>query len=205
MANIKLTLFKLIPTALLALIRHIIASLTGNPNFTNPKVKLVDMIALGNALEAAIEEATNGSREARILRDNLVFEAREMLKVQADYVRSECNGDKLKLASSGFELVKDREPVGKVGIPGNVKAFTGQAPGELEFSWKSVHGAHGYNMEKAVVDDKGNLTWSFLAFTTRTRNFLSGLDSHELYSLRVCAVGVNGPGLMSATVQAVAA
>ncbi len=205
MANIKLSLYKLIPTALLALIRHIIASLTGNLNFTNPKVTLLDMIALGNALEAAIEEAANGSREARILRDNLVFEAREMLKVQADYVRSECNGDKLKLASSGFELVKDREPVGKVGIPGNVKAFTGQAPGELEFSWRSVHGAHGYNMEKAVVDDKGNLTWSFLAFTTRTRNFLNGLDSHELYSLRVCAVGVNGPGLMSATVQAVAA
>ena len=205
MANIKLSLYKLIPTALLALIRHVIASLTGNLNFTNPKVKLLDMIALGNALEIAIEDATNGSREARILRDNLVFEAREMLKTQADYVRSECNGDKLKLASSGFELAKDSTPVGKVGIPENVRAFTGQAVGEVEFSWKSVHGAHGYDMWKAMVDDNGQLTWVSVGFTTRTRNFITGLDSHTLFAFRVNAVGVNGAGLVSATVQAVAA
>ncbi len=205
MSNIKLSLYKLIPTALLALFRHIIASLTGNLNFTNPKVKLPDMIALGDALEAAIEEATNGSREARILRDNLVLEARAMLKVQADYVRSECNGDKLKLASSGFELAKERVPVEKVGIPDNVKAFTGQAAGEIEFRWKSVHGAHGYDMWKATVGPNGQMTWVSLGFTTRTRNIVSGFDSHELYALRVNAVGVNGPGLLSATVQAVAA
>ena len=79
------------------------------------------------------------------------------------------------------------------------------APGEILFRWKSTHGAHGYNMEKGVMDDKGVLVWSFISFTTRSRNIITGLDSHQLYALRVCAVGVNGPGLVSATVQAVAA
>ena len=205
MNNIKLSLWKLIPTALLALIRTVIANMTGNANFTTPKVSMANMKTMGDALEAAITAATNGDRQSRILRDNLVLEAREMLKTQADYVRSECNGDRAKLESSGFELAKHREPVDKVGIPNNVKASTGFGVGEIEFRWKSVHGAHGYNMEKGVMDDKGIMTWSFIAFTTRTRNILNGLESHELYALRVCAVGVNGPGLMSATVQAVAA
>ena len=205
MNNIKLSLWKLIPTALLALIRTVIANMTGNANFTTPKVSMANMKTMGDALEAAITAATNGDRQSRILRDNLVLEAREMLKTQADYVRSECNGDRAKLESSGFELAKHREPVEKVGIPNNVKASTGFGIGEIEFRWKRVHGAHGYNMEKGLMNDKGEMVWSFLAFTTRTRNIISGLESHELYALRVSAVGVNGPGLVSAVVQAVAA
>lgn len=205
MSNIRLSLWKLIPTALLALIRTVIANMTGNANFTTPKVSMATMGQMADDLETAITLATNGDRQSRILRDNLVLEAREMLKTQADYVRSECQGDRAKLESSGFELAKHREPVEKVGIPGNVKAETGFGAGEIEFRWKSVHGAHAYSMEKGVLDDKGVMVWSFISFTTRTRNILTGLDSHQLYALRVCAVGVNGPGLMSATVQAVAA
>ncbi len=203
--NIKLSFYKLIPTALLALIRTVIANMTGNAHFLTPRVSMVDMELMAEALADAITAATNGDRQSRILRDNLVLETRDMLRSQADYVRSVCNGDRAMLESSGYELAKQREPIEKVGVPQNVKAETGMAAGEVEFRWRSVHGAHGYNMEKAMVDAQGNMTWEFLAFTTRTRNILTGLESHELYAFRVYAVGVNGPGLKSAIVQVIAA
>ncbi|QQR84892.1 MAG: fibronectin type III domain-containing protein [Flavobacteriales bacterium] len=205
MNNIKLSLFKLIPTALLALLRTVIANLTGNANFPTPKISVADMILQADALEAAITAATNGDRQSRILRDNLVMETRDMLRVQADYVRSVCNGDKAMLESSGFELAKQREPIEKVGVPQYVTAETGKGAGEVEFRWRGVHGAHGYTMERGTMNAQGQMEWEALPFTTRTRNILTGLDSHQLYSLRVTAVGVNGPGLVSAVVQAVAA
>lgn len=203
--NIKLSLHKLIPTALLALLRTVIANITGNANFLTPRISVADMILQADALEAAITAATNGDRQSRILRDNLVLETKDMLRNQADYVRSICNGDRAMLESSGFELARGREPVGKVGVPQNVKAHTGLGAGELEFSWRGVHAAHGYFMELALPNAQGALVWTALPFTTRTRNILTGLDSHQLYSLRVTAVGVNGSGLVSAVVQAVAA
>lgn len=205
MSNIKLSLYKLIPTALLALIRTVIANMTGNPNFTTPKVSMLNMTSMADALEAAITAARGGDRQSRILRDNLVLDTRAMLKMQADYVRSECNGDRAKLESSGYELSRSREPIEKVGQPQNVKAATGLGAGEVEFRWKSVHGAHLYEMWKATFDAQGQMTWSMLGVTTRTRNIIQDLDSHELYAFRVNAVGVNGPGLVSAIVQAVAA
>ena len=205
MFNIKLSLYKLIPVSLLALIRTVIANMTGNANFPTPKVSMAAMNTMADALEAAITAATNGDRQSRILRDNLVLETRDMLRTQADYVRSECNGDRAKLESSGFELARHREPVDKVGVPQNVKATTGLGAGEIEFRWGSVHGAHFYEMWKAVLNAQGQIIWSSLGRTTRTRNLLSGLDSHELYAFRVNAIGVNGAGLMSATVEAVAA
>ncbi|MEO8066549.1 MAG: fibronectin type III domain-containing protein [Flavobacteriales bacterium] len=205
MNNIKLSLYKLIPTALLALIRSVIANFTGNVHFPVPRISVADMILMADALEAAITAATNGDRQSRILRDNLVLETGDMLRMQADYVRSVCNGDRAMLESSGFELAKQREPVEKVGVPQRVKAETGMAAGEVEFRWRSVHGAHGYQMEKAIVDAQGQMTWESIGFTTRTRNILTGLDSHELYAFRVYAVGVNGPGLKSVIVQVIAA
>ncbi|MBK7269838.1 MAG: fibronectin type III domain-containing protein [Flavobacteriales bacterium] len=171
MFNIKLSLYKLIPVSLLALIRTVIANMTGNANFPTPKVSMANMNTMADALEAAITAATNGDRQSRILRDNLVLETRDMLRM----------------------------------VPQNVKATTGLGAGEIEFRWGSVHGAHFYEMWKAVLNAQGQIIWSSLGRTTRTRNLLSGLDSHELYAFRVNAIGVNGAGLMSATVEAVAA
>ncbi|MBK7556069.1 MAG: hypothetical protein IPI55_16120 [Flavobacteriales bacterium] len=99
MFNIKLSLYKLIPVSLLALIRTVIANMTGNANFPTPKVSMANMNKMADALESAITAATNGDRQSRILRDNLVLESRDMLRTQADYVRSEYSNDRAKLES----------------------------------------------------------------------------------------------------------
>ena len=205
MANIKIALYNLVPNAVLALLRTVIAGLTGNANFPVPKVPLADMQAMADELEDAITKASRGDRQARILRDNLVLDARDMLKTQADYVRSECNRDLAKLESSGYPIAREPRRIDKVGMPEHVKAATGVAPGDVEFSWRSVHGAHMYQMWKATVDAQGNMVWASLGMTTRTRNVITGLESHQLYAFRVNALGVNGAGLVSVIAQAVSA
>ncbi len=84
-ANIRLALFSLTAVRLLALLRNVIAKLTGNALFPNPPVTLVDMKAKGDELQAAIENATDGSRASKAARNALVLEVRAMLRRSEDY------------------------------------------------------------------------------------------------------------------------
>ena len=142
-ANIKLSLDRLNFVRLLALIRNVIAKMTGNTNFTTPAVTMAVMQALADAFEAAIEDATNGSRNSKLVRNQLELDVRSMLRTQADYVRSVCSGDAVRLESSGFELAKQREPIGIPGTPQDMVAHFPNLKGQVELRWKIVYGAHG--------------------------------------------------------------
>ena len=142
-ANIKLPLDKMRPVDVLALSRNVIANMTGNPNFATPAVPLDRMAAEADALEAQIQEATNGSRLSKLKHNDQLEVVGAQLRKQADYVRSECGGDRTKLGSSGFELVKQREPIGIPGTSKQMEARMTGLKGELELRWTSVHGAYG--------------------------------------------------------------
>ena len=121
--NIKLSLYKLAVLQLLALLNNVIEKLTANAGvFTTPPITVAAMKTLSDAFTKAINAATEGGVADRKERDKLVLEVRSMLRIQADYVRSVCNGDAALLALSGFALSKLPEPINEVGIPQNVKA-----------------------------------------------------------------------------------
>lgn len=205
-ANIKLSLFKLVVLALLALLRNVRAKLTGNPFFTTPAVPLVDMDAQGDALEAAIEKATNGSKEDRILRDAEVDKTRAMLRVQADYIRTIAAGDVTKLATCGFELAKTPQPIGIPNAPA-IKAvrMTGNK-GQVEMSWKGDRGAESYNVLMTKQDPaSGEVTWEIIGTTTKSRFTQNGLSSLTRYWFAVRAVGAAGQSVMSDPAMGVAA
>ena len=193
-ANIKLSLFELTFVKLLALIRNIVAKMTGNPNFATPAVKLSDMTALADALEAAIEDATNGSRQSKLVRNALMEQGREMLRVQADYVRSVCAGDVVKLDSSGFELAKQREPIGIPGTAKDMQALFTNRRGNVDLRWKSVYGAHGYQVWMTDKDPAIEANWQAIGYTTRVRHTVSDLDSLKAYWFCVSAIGTAGEG-----------
>ena len=196
-ANIKLSLFELTFVKLLALLRHVIAQMTGNPNFTTPAVTVVVMKALADALEAAIEDATNGSRQSKLVRNQLALDARAMLRAQADYVRSVCGGDPVKLGSSGFELSKKPEPIGLPGIAQDMQARMTGLRGDVELRWKSVHGAHGYQVWMTASDPAISANWEAIGYTTRVRHLVSDLESFKAYWFCVSAIGSAGEGAQS--------
>ncbi|MBL7950824.1 MAG: hypothetical protein JNM62_03830 [Flavobacteriales bacterium] len=204
-ANIKLSLFELTFVRLLALIRNVIAKMTGNAFFTTPAVTVSAMVTAADKLEAAIENATNGSRLSKLERDALVEEVRSMLRVQADYVRSIAKGDAVMLASSGFELAKQREPVGLPGVTKELVALFTQRRGEVDLRWRTVRGAHGYHVWISESDPAVAANWKAIAYTTRARFTADGLESVKAYWFCVSAMGSAGEGAQSDPAKGIAA
>lgn len=205
-ANIKLSLYKRTVLSLLALLRNVVAKMTGNANFTTPAVSILAMTGQGDALEAAIEAATDGSKESRIIRDNEVAATQAMLRIQADYVRTICAGDAAKLITSGFEMAKTPTPVGIPQTP-LMKAvrMTGET-GEVEMRWTGSRGAESYNVLRTQNDPAaGNPKWEIIGTTTRARFMAEGLTSLTRYWFAVRAVGSAGQSVMSDPAMGVAA
>jgi len=196
-ANIKVPLYKLIPTALLALLRNVVAKMTGNPNFATPAVPLAAMTLLGDQLEVAIEAATNGSRQSKLARDVLVAEARAMLREQAKYVRLMGQDQPHILDGSGYELAKQPEPVGIPAVPKNLVARMTGKDGEVELRWPSVHGAHGYHVSMTATDPAVPGNWEVIGFTTRVRHMVTALESYKAYWFAVTAISVDGESALS--------
>ena len=192
--NIKLGLDKLTFVGLLALLRNVIAKMTGNATFATPAVKLTDMEVLADKLQVAIEDATNGSRQSRLVRDQVALECMDALRTQANYVRSVCNGDAVLLDSSGFELVKQRTPVGIPGTSPRMEARITGLKNELELRWRSVHGAHSYQVWMTDKDPAVDGNWQAIGYTTRVKHLVTDLESYKAYWFCVSAIGVAGEG-----------
>jgi hypothetical protein len=196
-SNIALHLSKQRPVLVLALMNNVVAKMTGNPNFTDPAVKLADMQAKADELKLAIEAATDGSRQSKLLRNELLTASKVMLTKQGDYVRSICEGDAAKLQSSGFALAK---PIQKIGIPGSAQKMEARMTnlrGQLEIRWHSVHGAHGYQIWMTDQDPAVKASWQAIGYTTRVSHLVTDLESYKAYWFCVSAIGAAGEGAQS--------
>ena len=197
-SNIKLSLARLNPVSVLMLLLNVISKMTGNANFTTPKVALADMQSHADELTVAIEEARGGSSKAKSHRNDLVASAKEDLLAQADYVRSICGGDRTMLISSGFELAKDRTPVGLPAVPPNVRTRMTGKKGQLEVVHKKVYGAQGYELQMTDKDPEFHNDWTIVGYSTRVKHMVHGLDSYKAYWFSVNAIGAAGESAKSA-------
>ncbi|MBK6774392.1 MAG: hypothetical protein IPG74_00615 [Flavobacteriales bacterium] len=203
--NIKLSLTRLSVLALLALLRNVIAKMTGNAFFTTPAVTMVAMDGQADALEAAIEAATDGSKEARILRDVEVAKAQAMLRTQADYVRTICAGNEAMLISSGFQMATVPTPVGLPNAP-LIKSvrMTGET-GQVEVRWNSQRGVDSCNVFITMQNPAEGAVWVHVGTTTKSRITLNDLESYKPVWIGVRAVGAAGTSAMSDPVIGIAA
>lgn len=200
--NIALFFHKLKADAVLALMRNVEAKMSNNANFPVPLVKLTDMQAKADAFEAAIEDATFGSRQSKLVRDQLMAECGEMLAKQADYVRSICDGDAVMLDSSGFQLAKQPSPLPAPSAPTNVKLIRSLIAGVLKLQWRKETGVVLYYVEQ---QEEGSEEWTRIISSTRVRHEITGLTTGKAYSYRVQAVTHSGLSPMSQEVTQKAA
>ena len=182
---------------MLALMRNVGANMKDNANFPTPAVPLADLADKADELEAAITAATNGSLAERLERNRLVKESRDLISVQANYVRTVCNGDEQKLESSGFELARPGHRLPTPTAPVGVEAKRMLVEGQLQLVWKAERGAQVYFVE---VRPDGAPEWTRLMSTTRVRNLITGLEPGKEYSFRVQAQSREGLSPMSETV-----
>lgn len=193
-SNIKTGLDKLTSVDLHALLSNVEEKMNGNTHFTAPAVTMVELAALLTKLDAAIKNATFGSRQSKLVRNAVVREVQSALRKQADYVRSVADGDAVILASSGFELVKPRVPVGPVGTSSKLVVRATNLRGELELRWDRVHGAYGYQVWMTDKDPEQGAAWTPLGYTTRASRLVTELESYKAYFFCVSAFGAAGEG-----------
>lgn len=188
----------MLPVALLAFLNHVIAKLTGNALFPTPPVSLAGMQALRDELQAAISAGTDGSSADREHRRSKVREVRDLLRVTADYVRAQCDGDAEKLATSGFPLAKQPERQNEVGVPGNLRASSTDVSGQVKLRWSKAEAARMFRVERALSDPTlGAPEWKPLSLVARQHYIVRELRPYESCWFRVTAIGVDKEGLPS--------
>lgn len=102
------------------------------------------------------------------------------------------------LSLSGFELMKQRQPVGQVGTPLMKSAAMTGLEGELELVWTRVPGAHSYQGFQTETDPAAPGTvWLPVLATTKVHYKVNGLTPFKAYWFSVQALGTDGPGAMS--------
>lgn len=193
------------PIEVVALAKNVVAKMTDNATFPTPLIALATLEAKTEEADVAIELATEGSKLDRLTRDQVLAELGTLLSMQADYVRSICDGDRLLLASSGYELVKEREPV---GIPGTTiikEVVTTGVTGQVAIKWSRVRGATVYQVWMTDGDPNDAKSWQPLAATHRVSLIVDDLKSLSNYWFTISAIGAAGEGAKSDPAKGIAA
>jgi hypothetical protein len=141
--------------------------------------------------------ATDGSRQSKLDRNDLLAEMESLLRTQANYVRGVCDGEAAKLQSSGFELNKVRERAGIPGIPIIKEARMTGHQGQVELRWTAEHGAKVYQVWMTESDPADSAKWVATAITSRVTYMVDGLQSYKAYWFAVSAIGAAGEGVKS--------
>lgn len=199
MANIRNGFSRFSPKGLWALLSNVIAKLTENATtFTDLPVKLTALTVLSNDFGDAINKATKGSEVARAARGNKQVEVKAALTATADYVRMVAGGNAEVLASSGFEMMKNPVPVGRVEPPLMKSSKMTGVVGEAELVWSKVPGAYSYQVYRTDSDPAETAAvWLPVLATTKVRCFVTGLTPYKAYWFSVQALAAAGTSALS--------
>ncbi len=205
-AQVKLGIERLTPTALVEKGRNLVEKCTGNANVTLPATFLTDMTAAVDALEAAnLKVLANGGREDHLTRNERKRDVDEFIRKLGGYVDGQCSGDAEKIASTGFQTRKGPSPVGVVDAPKNLRATRGKLPGTADLRWDSVKGRLMYNLYICEGDPKEEKNWTLLLQTSKNYHVATELVPDAVYYFRTQAIGTAGVGPVSDEVNAKAA
>ena len=185
------------PKTLVALSRNVVSKMTENTNFPTPTVLLKDISDKTAALEVAMEDATNGSQLSRIARNNLVGELKDFMRIQANYVRTVCDGNEISLASSGFALVKTRERQAIPGTPVISEIKMTGIVGQVDLKWNTQKGTRLYQVWMTESDPAVDANWLPVSATSKISATIRHLESYKAYWFCVSAIGAAGEGAKS--------
>ncbi len=186
---------------IVSLTKTIIAAMTAaKTTFATPVPALSVVETANAALEVAIADAADGSREMRATLRAKLAELVSLMRQLAAYVTSTANGDMAVLISSGFPPQKaTRQPVGQLPQPSTPIVRQSNLSGKILVSTSPIYGASSYNWRVALASEPN--TYVQTAQTAGGRATFDGLTPGELYNVEVNAVGAAGPSNWSVAGQ----
>lgn len=218
MKSIALNLGKKTVLEKISLGRNVNTLMTGNINYATPNPPLADLVTATDELETAYNNSLDGSRTSKaILREKETIFDRVITNL-ANYVENAAAGDEIKLLSSGMPLRKDKETIGMLEAPQDVRLSAGPGAGKLWLRYEKVKGAGNYEIQIAYelpdlrlpeseseeartqlqginnADDYAGLTipdfeWKNYDVTSKIKFLMSGLNRGRKIWVRVRALG----------------
>jgi len=177
----------------------IVSKMTTNANFPAPAPALniiTSQISLLNTKlteqETAFKTYQQKTVEVQTEKDNLI----NLLETEGNYVENVSNGDEIKILSAGYDVKQKAMPIGLLPAPKDVLASEGGSEGEVIVTWKPVRGAKSYVVEMSL-DITSPDNWNYQATVTKTKCYLSALDSGTRIWVRVVAINAAGQGAFS--------
>lgn len=160
---------------------HIYDSLDGNLNFPLLAPSLPSLQTALDEYSTALAAADGGSKLDVTVKNQKREALIEVLRTIGDGVNDEANGDETKIVSSGYDMTKDREPIGTLPAPEDMNIDFGVDPGEMIIKLTPPPREADYIVffakDPMPADDKD---WQ-QQFSTKSKIELSGLDSGVKY------------------------
>lgn len=174
----------------------IVAAITDNPNFPDPKPSLAVMQSTISEFRQAAAVALSGTNVDKALKNVKKEELINKLHSLAYYVLFIADGDEVVAQSSGFTIAKQASTLPDITVPTNPQLRDGANTGELVLSFNRVIGAKSYMYQYTLDPIANDSSWKTETGTVSKAKFAK-LESGKRYWCRVVAVGTNGQGVYS--------
>jgi hypothetical protein len=161
--------------------------MTGNPACPNPVPTLEEVTEAVTLYSKSLTAAAGKDQVMVAEKNQRRQELEELLGKLGLYVMFAAMGDTAALTSSGFTLVKDREPRYIVN-PGNVTLLNGVSSGQLESRVKTQSAARSYLHQITDSEPAENTVWDIRTAST-SKYVFSDLQPGKKYWIRVAVSG----------------
>jgi hypothetical protein len=164
--------------------------MSDNANYLTPVPTLAELATATTTYNLAYIASKSGDTSAIEEKNQQRADLIALLKKLGKYVIFTAEGDRPKLATSGFPLSKIKEPTPPLGKPELPKVTNGINPGSLNYATKRMKPATAYQFEYTTTDPSlGEAVWLSQS-CGRCKFTVTGLESGKRYW---CRVGVSGP------------
>jgi hypothetical protein len=180
----------------------ILAAMTGNANFPTPAPTLAELTTAIDEYSAAQSAAKTGDRVDIAIKKQKRESLTTLLHQLGDYVLFASKRDRVIMASSGFSVSREAQPLPPLAKPENLQVLSGANTGELLISIARVPGARAYQYQYTPDPLTQESVWETQLNTT-IKNTFANLLSGTRYWCRVGAIGTEGQLVFSDAVSRV--
>lgn len=170
--------------------QQITTQMTGNAYFATPIPTLVEVNTAESEFATSLINSANGNTNDTATKNKKRKVLESLLHRLGLYVELTADGDEDKLFSSGYDLQKEKETVGILPKPENLKVNNGVNPGSVKVSINSIAGADSYLCQFTEAPVTETSTWVVLPSTKATIN-IDGLTSGKKYAFKIAGVGAD--------------
>jgi hypothetical protein len=162
----------------------ILSRMTNNPHFEQTIPPLDTVSAARDAYYAALIQSKEGSKLDTAVKKSKRAALEAVLKQLAMYVQLICNGDAVKIATTGFVVAKKNSIITSLPVPNGLVVTAGPNSGTLSVKCNTVATARYYEFRYCELLPTGERFWHTIV-STKSKTTLEGLTPGKEYTVQV--------------------